>query len=84
MLPMSGRAASLTSSIASARSDFEALVAVFAVLPKNLQRRIRSPRQKSLIGRRRGVEKTAECLAVFRCFSLFFAVFDIHRIKLLM
>src|SRR5215472_17616438 len=44
MLPMSGRAASLTSSIASARSDFEALVAVFAVLPKNLQRRIRSAR----------------------------------------
>jgi hypothetical protein len=70
-----GRAASSAPSIVSPSSNATAFAAVFAVLPRILQRASpRSPQKSRGCGERRA-EITAGCLAVFRCFPLFFADF---------
>ena len=51
-----------------------ALLAVFAVLPRNLQRAISRSPQKSWTSTRSTDERTANRSLLFRCFRLFFAV----------
>jgi hypothetical protein len=64
-------------SIASASSDREAFVAVFAVLPENLQRATSALPQKSSLAVNWVPQKTAARFAVVRCSSLFLILIKI-------